>query len=586
MRKPDQTPEADDRGEFQRDKLGIKGTRDRIMEQGERGEIPEAFTHIVSEIAKLTGQTPSSIIKPSTIEHFNSVQMKVNQFIDSYNGRRNVLTPKDIEFLKSLLDELVAERNYRADEIEDLAEATEIERELLPLPVYENHCIDGRTALVYTFGIVGKVRGVGATALPAGDMRECILSETGEMVIIPGSNLARMIDKSLEQNKTITQVLDSHLACAARKRWETARGNEWPDDGLMVDVLRKKKMGEAMKNYSAGKGQVLPIQISFDVHNGFLHMGLETDPSLQAAKKAGGFTKDVLTDLQKKGQIFSTENLAMSPHIQDLFRSAYEQFDPKPDLKTLYKVTGIQFWKALKEMAPKILPFIKKSLAKIYPDMQDVAEIQQRAMLLLASAFSGFCNNANGKYPYGEHEEAFISVTKRDFKPFKEYMAFAVASSDTQNVPGNVVFASEIVRTNRKVGRAQQHMDKYGSKEEFVKAPIAVMVKEIVDIEDDAQPIDWEKIEKIDWEFVRGIDWISMDSGEFQQHLIERGCFDMRIAKAADNLRKNMAALCNYNTESASEILEGRLIPFPVLVDQSRRFRVLIPFHFKGVIKQ
>ncbi len=71
---------------------------------------------------------------------------------------------------------------------------------------------------------------------------------------------------------------------ASRGKSEDRNGRLPSDGELLQDIKRKREIAQAMKKYTQeryyGTKTIHPNQFSFDPHNGYGYMRLETDPAL------------------------------------------------------------------------------------------------------------------------------------------------------------------------------------------------------------------------------------------------------------------------------------------------------------------
>lgn len=538
-------------------------------------------------IANSTTGYANDVLSTLTNPLLAMLKAHVRQYLtNAYNG---IFATADREYLEDLLFDLIAERNERANEVEsnEVTEAAEIADRLLPYAPYGILCIDGRVTMTSKFGMFARMKG-GSIQLPAGDPKEFLRGVDRRVFLAEPSHMAQQLDAALkrESDDTIVQILDSHLGCAARKAEADGVGTHVEDDGLLLDIERKREVAAAMQAYVAkrhsGK-KILPIQGAFNPHNGFAYSGLESDAAVTVARKEGGFTSAVLERLVTDGVIISTQQVA--DHFREIFEARWQQFEPAFNWQDNYKETALQFWRALEGMKPDVLPGIIEVMTKKggpYSHVTDSKELEMRALLLLANAFSGFCNNHEGEYAFSEHEESFVSVTPRDYRPFRRYMGFGVYDEDLVSLARNVVFAAGIVRKNRAAERVRKP-SLYKRKEDFNAASVPVVVKEVIR-EDQGITIEgWEALQEIDWSFIEQIPWMEMSDAEFRDFLGGKfSWMTVNMAKAINHLRRKMVTLYNPLEDSATQMVEGKLVLLPVICDSSRRFRLVIPFFMRG----
>lgn len=526
-------------------------------------------------------------------EVLRRVQISITDYLRQLQSGRPLLSPRDEKYLGVFFASLARERGARAADVEsfEVHEAAEIANSIFKSPVFSMMCVDGRINPTLVFGMIAQMDG-GVKETPAGDTNDFANTVSGTVTLLPGSSTDLQIRSVFEKYDSVNQVLDSHVACAAREKHSVALGEPVFDHGLLQDVLRKSDMASAMRarvlKSHPGK-TVTPIQISYDPHDGYLFMGLETENALEAARKDGkGFTSEVLEKLTERGCVVHTKALIADPEISSVFESAYGQLVHRHDWKENYRFTAHQFWRDIATMRPTLAPLLIKKLTDKngpFPEGLPDAELQDRAMLLLSNAFNGYCNNGGpkqGHFEFAHHEETFVQVSKRDFRPCTN-MGFSVDSTGLENLSGNVEFASTIVRANRLTKRVGAP-DEY-SAETFAAAPIGVTVKEIVTFEVSEEQ--WEALEGIDWSFLQtlrdGKDWTMLTKEEFLHELTDHHPhISADLASSFNNLREMMVALYD-NRQGCRELLtSGKLVALPILTDKNRRFRCVTPFFLKG----
>jgi len=506
-------------------------------------------------------------------------------------------SPEDMEFLTAICTELMVERSDRAEEVEsaEVLTAANTAKNMCHYPWYIQDCVDGRVNPTLVLMMIAGMRG-GAIQTPAGDSNDYVRSQSGRLMVRKGSNIETQIDRAFLIRDEICEILDSHLACAAKTHECAELGHPTDDGGLYEDVLRKRGIAQALLDHVAtnhpGKS-VLPVQISFDPHNGYMFMGLETIEALQAAKEEGGrkaaergerghhtfgcFSPEILEGLATEGKIISTQKLSQEEPMKTMFAQAYESFDPKPDWRTNYKDTALQCWLAAKGMRPRLMPFLLEKLRAI-TDFSALPEkeLEERAMMILANTFNAFCNNYGKEhYPFSQHDERFVSVTERDYRPCRN-TGFAVYALDHANLSRQVAFSASIVRKNRQAGRIKDDP----------LCPVPVIAKEI--IREKLPETEWAILRNLHWSFLKGkegsANWYTMSDEVFESQLLRANPVPIsaRALRALKNLRKTMIALYDPNKPSSEQLLDGKLMALPVISDKSRRFRAIVPFVLKG----
>ncbi len=282
---------------------------------------------------------------------------------------------RDYDYLEDFYHRFLAGQNQRALEIvsPEYLEIVELADRQFPYPTSWVLCMDGRVLPVL---ISGASADIGDNMrVPGGNIREFVRGINGKFTLLEHSNFAKLLASAFErvESDTIVEVFDSHVACAAVKAEETARGREPADGGLLRDVLHKREMAEATKEFArhklADKKKVIVIQTSFDPHNGFMFMGLETEYALAFAKEKDpgvpSFTGEVLHALAAEGKIISSEHIAHELAIRKLF----EKYAFSPDWRTKYIQTSGQFWHAIDAMKHDAYASIEGEVLKVYPQI-------------------------------------------------------------------------------------------------------------------------------------------------------------------------------------------------------------------------
>lgn len=529
-------------------------------------------------------------ISPETAELMTYTSAAIDRQLKAVNNIREVLSRKDVDYLKRFLTSSVLERNLRAEEVEseEVAEAARLMARLFQYPPFAFLCVDGRINYTNIFGFAARMPG-GAIQVPAGNPTEFLPAPDGSLILDPQSNTARQLSNVFARSDEIAEILDSHLGCAAQEQVENEIGEPVKDKGLRADVERKRRIAESMVAYTAkqhpGK-TVHPIQISFDPHHGYMYMGLETPVAMQASGKEG-FTEEVLAGLSADETILSTESLAKSQPFAAVFEAAFETFKPEGcgwDWQKNYRFTDLAFWKAITQLRADLFPVILEKLQKI-PGYATLGPkpLQERAMLVLANAFNGFVNNHDGHYPFSDHREDFVSVTERDYRPL-DTMGFAVYSLDHDTMASNVRFASTIVRKVRQ-SAGEEMCYGYETADEFRAAPVPVIVKVISRL--DLPKEDWDELRKMDWLFLQdmGTRWKKMNNQDFNDLMLAKNPdvrLNARLVSAIHRLRHKMATLYDRHEPTAELFMSGKLFALPVIADRSRRFQAFIPFSLAG----
>lgn len=524
-----------------------------------------------------------------------NLKEQVHSFIkqfESYNKKRQFpRDKKDYLFLEDFFVQFIKDRNKRADEVSSLEykKVKKIANAQFPSITLWNLCMDGRVLAVL---MNGASAGVGSSVrVPGGLLREFVYGENGNIFLLENSNYAFILNRALKKfgTKKIFEIYDSHIGCAARKAEEMAHGKLPNDAGLLQDVIYKKQMANAtvnfVKEHLNSDFSVIPIQTSFDPHNGFMYMGLETEKALSYAKKGGNeYTDELLKKLVEKKIIISTEDLIKKIGLNILF----SKYSFMLDWKSQYLQSSKQFWITISKIKSESLPLIKKELLVIYPHLSSKRieaqdELTERAMLILTNAYSGFLNNnmqqekkvgQHYSYPFGVHREEGVKVSEGGYPPYDISM-FVVFSLDNDNLPANIELAATLVRNNRREGRVLDRSKTYSSQQEFAEAPVPVVIQEIV--REKIEDREWEKLSQIDWGDLPG-DWDTLSTKKFFEYLQKKANMPISVANAINSLRERMMVLYNPQQPTSGHLVQNFKIALPLIVGSNRRNFFVVPF--------
>ncbi|MBI4080181.1 MAG: hypothetical protein HY430_00230 [Candidatus Levybacteria bacterium] len=529
---------------------------------------------------------------------------QIHGFIDdleTYNTKlERPHSKKNYLFIRDFYLRFFEDRNKRATEVEssEYADIVRMANSQFAATTLWDLCMDGRVLAVL---VCGASAGVGSSIrVPGGILREFVRGKDGKYKLIPTSNFARLLERALKrfESKTLYEIFDSHIACAARKAEELAHGRETSDYGLLADVLFKKNMSMATSvfiNQKIGNTRrVVTIQTSFDPHSGYMFMGLETKKALAYAYENGGeYTDVVLRRLAKDNCIIFSGDIASHPIIRELFRTY--SFDL--DWRSEYVKSAKEFWHNIASMKDKAFPTIIKQLRGIYPNLQpdnkdSNEELQERAILLLANAYSGFLNNQQhtwnvvgksaGKeqgdefynYPYGIHKEEGVKVSEGGYPPYDISM-FVVFSLDKKNLSANIELASTLVRGNRRDKRVVDRSGNFTDPSEFAEGPVPVVIQEI--IRERLSQDEWDTLSQIDWDDMPSM-WNTMSESNFFDYLQTKGSMSVAVANGINRLRERMAILYDPDNPTSAHLIEQYKVAMPVVVGKNRRNYFIVPF--------
>jgi hypothetical protein len=533
------------------------------------------------------------------VDSFVDMAQGYNQRIPEYRRR----DPENYSYLRDFYKKALSERNKRAEEVES-SEYWDVEKlaeSQFPIAPYLVLCMDGRVLppLIFgmTYGIGGSIR------VPGGILQEFDRGEDGKLFLRRNSVYSERLNQALGNADTIAQIFDSHIGCAARNAEEESRGAHLHGDaGLYRDVMFKKEMVDATQRYVSERNngkRVMSIQTSFNPHNGFLFMGLETEAALSAAesKRKDGhepeFTGAILHELAEQGKIISTEHLA--DELRELFKA---HGDFTMDWKNRFVETAGNFWRSVAAMKDDARPVIEAKLKTIYPELDSEEEssqqeLEERTVLILANAFSGYMLNKLGlttehmheegsqehAYEYGDHHEEFIKIYEGGQPPY-ETSAFVIWSLDHKNLPANIELAAALVRKNRREGRVTDPFGYFKDPSTFEKAVVPLVVHEIV--REPLEEAEWERLSKIDWSDLSEINWDNMSADEFSEYLLGKGITDYRIIKNINNLRERMAVIVDPDTPLGTHVVDQFKIALPTIIGKNRKNYFVVPFFKAG----
>lgn len=556
----------------------------------------------------------ASLVKEPTHEH--KFDGRLNNQLGFLLSAKDFLPKKDLDFLNGFFKDFIGSRNKRAEDIsrEDYTNFVKEIEQLFPYPIFTLDCIDGRVLSVLLGGYVAKFGGT--LRIPAGDPMEFIDYDKQSAKLAPNSNFAERLDEAFarrsDSNK-INQILDSHIGCAAKNKEEKEKRGlkptdpDIPDHGLLEDVKRKKRIAQGMINYVenqfGNEKEILPIQLSFDVNNGFIYMGLETPKALAAAEKRGGFfdhskeaihkkqTFDVLEELTNNDDIISTKKLSKDPII----KSFCEQLSFTPNWESDYLKTTYEFWTNIDKLSKNrtVTSIIKGRLIKVFGKELEKRpeELKQRIMILLVNTYSGYHLNRKD-YKYKKHREECIVVSEGGYSPF-DINSFGVHILDKDNLTKRIKLAYRLVSDNKKtIDRihipgdpidTHRIINTYGlSRKDFQKTPIPLMIQHMVRFQNNE---DREKffdlLKKLKLENIAGDTWLNLDEDKFVGFL-KKEVYELskpkykKVVKEILKLREYMKII--YDDPEVGYLLKNnKMIALPAMIDQDRKIQAIFP---------
>ena len=514
--------------------------------------------------------------------------MDTRRYIGAFERIHGKLSDAEAAFLTSSLENFVASRNDRARDMlsEEVLESIRIEQRLLPCGLPRTMlCVDGRVLAKLVASLHG-----GAIRTPAADNAEFLPSSDEDRLFLSEGELARVLRGAFLDREMVTWVLDSHLHCAARKALSTEIRGETPlDDGLLDDVLRKRKMAEALhsfvrKNFNSRKRLVL-IHTSFDPHSGYLFMGLEKENVVNDARVVQkGFTEEILSRLVEEGKILSTEQWSREGGMLfDVFsRHAFDL-----DYESTYRASTLLFWQNLEKISQESLVLVEQETVRVFPELRDDSNVlRERSILLLANAFTAFLLNRRTEYPYSEHDESVVVVTSGDRGPYDRMRSFSVDPYNP-NLSFVIKFVEGLIRSNRLAGRSSAMesriiADLFGDMpKSYVLSAVPVFF--FRKLEQTCSSETARVLGETDWSDIATLPWMDMSSEDFQSY-VER-----KVPKLSDDirekielLRRDAQAIFQPGLSATDDLLSGRLLPVFALRSFEHEIIALFPFLAKG----
>lgn len=512
-------------------------------------------------------------------------------------------TEEGYEVARAEAAKLLRVLNARADDVStsEYRDIIEEAKSQFNSAVYHVICIDGRVNRVRMNGL--GVHMSGAIKTPGGKSPDFYATrDPSQLTLDPQSATAKMLLRALRNGDT-TEVLDSHISCAAQQRDEALAGHPIDDGGLREDVLLKKKMAAAIQRFAEisssmhGGSDMQMVQTSFDPHSGFLYMGLETDNALHYSENGivvngvhkSGYSPEMIDDLVESGQIISTLDMVLhEPDIAIAFKEQAFKLEWEKD----YKDTAGKFWDAIGKLKIQVFDYFLERVQQIYPT-EPLKLQEDRAMLLLTNAFSGYLDNKmydsvlneneiraikEGKRnDYSKHKESVVAVSEGLPVPFDGIMNFNVSSVIATELPDHISLAQSIVRAVRE--KEEIANSRFNSRSEFVKAPVPSLVMEFVDTDEMDESV-WEGITNANWRAIEKV-WILGADDDFKKAIeslvpvLESLTFGavQAFLNSMIRLRANMTSI--HSGKTRTQIEKHEVIAVPVLCDRSRRPRLV-----------
>lgn len=523
---------------------------------------------------------------------------------------------RDFTFIEHISASFLLDRNHRAADVSQERYQNVVEKALsrLPMRTFFVLCMDGRVKIIHTNGMSADT--ASAIRTDAGMLQEFQRNDAG-LTLQENSSYAKMLVNSSQKGSRVTQVLDSHYTCAARKAEEEATGHYPTDWGLYRDVIYKKEMAESARKFLTENNvgdNVSFLQTTFNPVTGYVYMGLERDEALlfaqekakqkaqsegkdplRAAKHAE-YSKDVLKELIAEEKIISTGQLIFDEKIKAAFEREFFDIDRVNE----YVDSAEKFWDKIDILWDELLPTFKEKILNVYPelksDKEDASkELEERAMLLLTNSFNTYLVNKNHNemeylemddheyeekefYAYGIHNEAGVKVSAGGHPPYQIPM-FVIYSNDIENLSDRIELSSKLVRKNRKEGRVKDDSGQFTDPDEFTEAPVILVMQEIIRDEEKVSisAKDWQEFEQINWDDMPK-DWDTSSDEELRKYLINKGIGNTLLADGLLRLRQKMARIYHPSQKTSAHLLDLYKITLPIVCDDHRKTHAIVPF--------
>lgn len=565
----------------------------------------------------LLNLSPEILYPPRLESQVETIINRLKKF-NSLKPEQVQMAPENYTFLSDYYARIISQRTKRTYEVESPAyeRVKKLAKSLFPRPINLTKCMDGRLTGERVYGLTAGMARI--LRAPGVILDDIVRGVDGKMKVLKDSKLARKLKRSILEDGRTVEAVDAHVKCAARKIEEGKRGKEPTDEGLASDILYKKEITTAMKDFvgeSLGDStRIMPIITTYNPENGYMFMGLETEHALgyavsQSEDGTHQLTPKVVKDLYTQSHlpegnsgIIYTKSFVRQKSFQEAF-AKYGNFEP--DWENNFVQTSQNFWEAIAAMKPQLLPLIEKKVLKVYPELEtDPEELESRAMLLLCNTFRAHLGGLNP-----DHVEGFIKLTDYGQPP---YVDKALVIGDIKNFPDAVEKASGIIRDNR--GREknpiQDPTGNFPTPSEFKKAVVPIIALEMV--HEEVPDAEWERWANLDWSSMSST-WHSLSDSEFFLHLNVMGAPGIRdeiakkamladgnetifynaleainmeipaVASIVNRLRRKMAELYDPGSATSAHLIEHYKIALPVVADKHRRIQLAIPFIKYGV---
>lgn len=522
----------------------------------------------------------------------------IQRYLDVFLKRFNrVANSPEMRYLEFLLNAFVETRNKRvldlnSDEMKKARSYMDRVFSSSSGSISSCFCIDGRVRPETVLCLPNS-----AFLRPAADIPDALPLQGGGLFLVEG-DFTRIVRDQMARFGSVFEILDSHMGCAAGgKEKEISLGYAVPDGGLLDDVKRKKHIAKAIADFVEReyglewKEKVLAFQTTFNVHSGFLFMGLEQEEVLSDPRVIReGFTGGVLEELAREGKILSTALFVEEGGILfDLCRNL------KSQVKTIhfeqdYAGSMLRFWQSLSTVSEEALVEIRDAVTRLFPE-EGPESVHIREKLLLSNALLGLLLNDGGSYRYAKHRESVVVETDKARGPYGKAVPFSVSpfgNGDMTKISSALSFAASIVRGNRSKGSFPQEERSViescfgGDTNAFVRSPIPIFISERVGVQVSDSELDG--ISALEW---KESSWADMSPEECDA-LLRRNIpgISREVALAIEQLRSRALRRYYPGLPATNDLLSGQLALVSALRTLDGEIIAIFPFLLSGYSKK
>lgn len=501
---------------------------------------------------------------------------------------------EESQFLEAIVATYVSTRNKRAREAvsDAFVTAVKLAKRILVYCVYRVLCVDGRISPVCIAGLING----GSVRVPAGNIPDFVRNRDGKLYLPEDSYFASLLIKAFKKSDVIIEILDSHRGCAAADQKAELRRGPQTDNGLYLDVLRKLEMKEAIEKWvekfngkHGTKKRAIVMHISSQPakQDQNILIGLRKPECLEFAKAHGEvFSDAVLRELIEAGHIISSQNLINEVEIRKYYQDLKSEVGHVDvDWGKNYATTALFFWqsmdflmkqealvKNLTKRLTNVLPYLEK------PEFAD--KLHAHLVILLGCIFNTYYKTQSG---HAIHREWFGVITRESERvPFDKddsADAFMVSTEDPL-IDSNLSLQLNLLRQNRTkfihpIYEDQRESDP-NALARYVASPGHFFVEEV--LEDNVQ---WSELASVDWSDLQDINWLGMSTEEFFGYLKDKK-IGTALALAINNLRQTMSKIYDPAHLFSRLVIEGDAVMIPVIMDEQKEIKGIIPFAIRG----